>query len=257
MSARSSEVHRVGFITLGCPKNEADTARMRTLLHGSNFVVVDEVELADIAIINTCGFITSATEESLECIFDTVRDWLPARRGRHIVVVGCLASRYGTELSDELSEVSLCLGVNDERDIVAHLERLVAGQDGRDETPEVVGDTGPHDERTKSSLSVENRRKARGPSEYVMIADGCDRACSYCTIPSIRGPYASRPISAIVEEVESLIASGAREIVLVAQDTTQYGKDLAEDASLVKLIDTLCALPDPFWLRVMYMQPEG
>ncbi|MCL2491404.1 MAG: 30S ribosomal protein S12 methylthiotransferase RimO [Coriobacteriia bacterium] len=231
---------RIGFITLGCPKNEADTARMRTLIDASGYEYVDHIEEADIAIINTCGFITSATEESLECIFEMVREWLPQDRSRHVVVTGCLASRYGDDLSDELEEVSLCLSVKDEDDLIAHLDALTGSNYSTD----------PSD----NTGSV---RTAHGPSEYVMIADGCDRKCSFCTIPSIRGPYTSRPIDQIAAEVRGLVATGAREIVLVAQDTGRYGKDLESEVTLVDLIDTLADIEDLRWLRIMYVQPDG
>jgi len=228
---------KIGFITLGCPKNEADTAHMRTLIEGSAYELVDDVESADIAIINTCGFITSATEESLECIFDLVRDWVPAGKGRHVVVVGCLTSRYGEKLSGEIPEVSLFLGVKDEKDILVHLDALTG--------------------MSSKSSGTHIARRAEGPSEYVMIADGCDKKCSYCTIPSIRGPYVSRPLEDVVEEVRGLIETGAREIILIAQDTSRYGFDLAEDVTLATLIDALGILEGLEWLRIMYVQPDG
>ena len=239
-------MRNVAFITLGCPKNEADTAHMRTLV-APVAVVVDELDDADVAVINTCGFITSAIEESLECIFDVARDWLNVRAGRHLIVTGCLASRYGDELAKELPEVSVFLGVADEGLLIDRLREL-------DDSSDDISDV---DRQDVGSVKGQVQRKAQGPSEYVKIADGCDKHCSYCTIPAIRGRYRSRPLEEIVAEVEGLLASGAREIVLIAQDTSRYGVDLPGDQSLVLLVDTLVTLPRLEWLRLMYIQPEG
>jgi len=228
---------KVGFITLGCPKNEADTARMRALIASSSYELASQVEDADIAIVNTCGFITTATEESLECIFDLAREWLPVGENRHLVVVGCMTSRYGSQLTDEMPEVSLFLSVSEEADLLDHLDVL----------------TGAVSRRS----AVDIKRTAEGPSEYVMIADGCDKKCSFCTIPSIRGSYRSRSLAEIIDEVCALVATGAREIILIAQDTSRYGYDLDEEVTLSTLIDTLSAVDGLQWLRVMYVQPEG
>ena len=235
VAARFDHSVAVALITLGCAKNEADSAQMRALLESGGYRVVDEIDDASIVIVNTCGFITEATEESLECIFDVVREWLPGADRRHVVVAGCMASRYGSDLAAELGEVSLFLGVADEERLLQLLEPL-------------------------SGVKATNNavvRKATRPSEHVKIADGCDRQCSYCTIPAIRGPYRSRPIPEIRREVESLVESGAREIVLVAQDTSCYGRDLADGTSLVSLLDEICGLEDLAWVRVMYLQPDG
>ena len=226
---------RVAFITLGCAKNEADSARMRALLEAGGYEVIAEVDKADIAIINTCGFITEATEESIDSIFDLIRDWLPNDSARHLVVTGCLTSRYGADLVSELDEVALFISVEDEERICELLGKVTS----------------------IASLDRPAIRKAQGPSEFVKIADGCDRLCSYCTIPAIRGPYRSRTLADIASEVRTLVDTGAREIVLVAQDSSRYGSDLQDGVTLVTLIDELCRIDALAWLRILYIQPDG
>lgn len=203
----------------------------------SDYQLTHEAEDADIVIVNTCAFIQSATEESIEIILETARDWLPEKEGRHILVAGCMPSRYGQELADEFEEVSAFLSVVDETNICSTIETLTGVPANFDE----------------SRL----QRPAQAPYAYIKIADGCNKTCAYCTIPSIRGAYKSTPLPDILSEVEQLSDQGVSEFILIAQDTTQYGSDLDEDVTLVDVINAVCALDGVRRVRIMYLQPDG
>lgn len=227
----------VSFITLGCPKNEADTQAMKARVDASNYTLVDDIEQANVVIVNTCSFIQSATEESLETILDVARNWLNLKEDRHLLVAGCMPSRYGEELDAELPEVSAFLNVVDERNICATIERLTGVPSG--ESADAV-----------SAL-------ADAPYAYIKIADGCDKDCAYCTIPFIRGPYVSRPLEDIKLEIAQLVEQGVSEFILIAQDSTRWGLDLPGEHTLDKLIDEVAHIDGVMRVRIMYMQPEG
>jgi ribosomal protein S12 methylthiotransferase len=228
----------VAFITLGCPKNEVDTDRMRAAVSASNFLLADDTDHADVVVVNTCSFIQDATEESVGTVLDMAAQWLPEREGRHLVVAGCMPARYGEELTDALPEVAAFVPVAEEGALLAVLERLTGVAAG----PAVAGAL----VRTES-----------GPSAYLQISDGCHRECAYCTIPSIRGPYVSRPLPDIVAEATQLVAFGARELVLIGQDITAYGRDLDDPETLADVVRAVAAVRGVDWLRLMYVQPDG
>ncbi len=233
MSGRVS----VHFVTLGCPKNEVDSDHMAARVSASAFDVVPELDAADVAVVNTCAFIRDATEESIEAVLDLAVRWKAMAPGRALVVAGCLATRFGADLADQMPEVDAFVPVADEDALLAVIERLT-GQ------PAEASD-GPG--RTPS-----------GPSAYLQVADGCFRRCSYCAIPLIRGGYRSRPLGDLTTEAELLVASGAREIVLVGQDISSYGRDLGDSApSLVDVVRAVSDVDGLAWLRLMYVQPEG
>lgn len=227
----------VNFITLGCPKNESDTSAMQARIASSDYTLCEDIDCADVVVINSCAFIQSATEESLEVILETARDWLPHDRKRHILVAGCLPSRYGEELESELKEVSAFLSVVDENSICDTIERL----------------TGIAANASDEGISL----VASAPFAYIKIADGCNKTCAYCTIPSIRGPYKSKPLKDICKEIESLVNQGVSEFILIAQDTTEYGSDLDKDTSLIDVIDAVCLIDGVTRVRLMYLQPDG
>jgi ribosomal protein S12 methylthiotransferase len=227
----------VAFITLGCPKNEVDTDKMRSAIASSAFALAEDVESADVVVINTCSFIQVATEESIETVLDAASNWLPQREGRRIIVAGCMPSRYGDGLTAEMPEVAAFLPVAEETALLDTLE-CITGVSAR-----------------KSSNSA--RRTQAGPSAYLQISDGCHRKCAYCTIPSIRGPYQSREIADIVAEAGELVALGARELVLIGQDITAWGRDLSGAETLANVVRAVAAVPGVDWLRLMYAQPDG
>ena len=217
---------------------------MRAAISASNFRLADDPDTADIVVVNTCSFIQDATEESLGVVLDLAAQWLPERVGRHIVVAGCMPSRYGEDLADALPEVAAFVSVADESALPAVLERVTG----------IAAEAGA---RAGAAMASTRTRKSVGPSAYLQIADGCHRTCSYCTIPSIRGPYASRPLKSIVAEAAELVDLGARELVLIGQDITAYGRDLDSAETLADVVSAVAVVPGVDWLRLMYVQPDG
>ncbi len=229
---------KVHFITLGCPKNEVDSDRMAARVAASSYVLEPRLHAADVAVVNTCAFIQAATEESVETVLELAAEWKAARPGRSLVVAGCLASRYGADLAREMPEVDAFVPVADEDGLLDLLERL-SGQ------PPEASEGGPP-------------RTAGGASAYLQVADGCFRRCTYCTIPFIRGGYRSRPLDDLLREARLLVASGAKEIVLVGQDVSSYGRDLGDGSpSLAEAVRALARTEGLEWLRLMYVQPDG
>lgn len=228
----------VAFTTLGCPKNEVDTDHMRAAVSAAGHLSVTDAETADVVVLNTCAFIQEATEESVSAILEYVAEWLPGNPDRQLVVTGCLVSRYGDELAAELPEVTAFLPVLDEPRLLSIIERAAG--------------LPPSDSAAGAPM-----RTPQGVSAYLRISDGCHRACTYCAIPSIRGPYTSTALDAILGEARELIDGGAKEIVLVGQDITEWGRDLSTNASLADVVREIAALPGLSWLRLMYVQPDG
>lgn len=230
------------FVTLGCAKNEADTDRMRALLLTEGYEEADSVEDADVALINTCSFLAEATSESVETTLMLAEEVAAGVREVPIVMCGCVPSRYGEGLEGELPEVAAFVKVDEEDGIVA-IVRKVLGQEVATEARPAEGPL----------------RTVESSVAYVKISDGCDRFCSFCAIPYIRGRYRSREAAEVIEEAVALAAGGVREIVLIGQDTGVWGTDLDEPASLAGLLRELASALEPYgcWIRVLYLQPEG
>jgi ribosomal protein S12 methylthiotransferase len=227
---------RVAFVTLGCPKNEVDSDRMAASLSG-RFDLVPDIDEADMVVVNTCSFIREATEESIGVVLDVAGEWKSAAEGRSLVVTGCMPSRYGQDLSEALPEVDEFVAVADEGAIAQVLYRLA-------KLPE-------------APAPASAGRLAPGPSAYLQVSDGCHRACTYCTIPSIRGPYRSRTAREILVEARALVAGGARELVLIGQDISSWGRDLPDTPVLADLVRKLAKVEGLAWLRLMYVQPDA
>jgi len=250
---------RIAFITLGCAKNEVDTDKMRARVIGAGYELVEDPADADAVILNTCSFITEATEEAISTILEVLDVPRVAAGDAKLVVTGCLPARYGSELEGELPEVAAFLGVADEDNIVAHLERLVGSPAGKAApgTSSLAGTDAPgQGAQVAGSETADPQTACAGrtvtkPWAYVKIADGCDRRCSFCTIPQIRGPYRSYPLAEISAEVQELVSGGVREIILIAQDTGIW------KPSLPQLLTTLAERFSSTWFRVMYLQPQG
>ncbi|MEG0016206.1 30S ribosomal protein S12 methylthiotransferase RimO [Gordonibacter sp.] len=241
MDTASQDLARlsVAFITLGCAKNEVDTTHMRARVAEAGYALADDPADADAVVVNTCSFIQAATEESLEAIFDAA-DLPQVASGRaKLVVAGCMPARYGDELASELTEAGAFVPCSREDDIAAVLAEVIGA-------PSQGGVAGPAAED-----------KLAGVSAYVKISDGCDRFCSYCTIPYIRGRYRSFPLDEVRAEVDDLVARGAREVVLIAQDTGRWGADFDDPSTLAVLVTSLAEEHADTWFRVMYIQPEG
>ena len=229
------------IVTLGCAKNEVDSDRMRALLLAAGFEETADTGDADVAIVNTCSFLASATEESVEATLELAEERAAGVRACPIVMCGCVPSRYGDALADELPEVAAFVRAEDEDGIV-------------DVVRDVLGIRG--DERGEKPALL---RTIEGTSAFVKISEGCDRFCTFCAIPYIRGRYHSRPADEVVSEVRSLMEGGVREVVLIGQDTGVWGCDPGAGATLAALLRRVAEAVRPYggWVRVLYLQPEG
>ncbi|MBQ2781299.1 MAG: 30S ribosomal protein S12 methylthiotransferase RimO [Clostridia bacterium] len=235
---------KVGMVSLGCPKNQMDAELMLAKLAKAGYEITDQSGLADVVIVNTCGFIEDAKKEAIENILEFAQ-LKKEKQIRGIVVTGCLAQRYQEELATELPECDCVLGLGANGDIVEAVEKANKGEK-LCRFPDL------------SCWPLEGDRVLTTPSffAYLRIADGCDNRCAYCAIPLIRGNLRSRPMDALVSEAKALAAGGAKELVLVAQDTTVYGRDRDDGASLPKLLDRLCEIDGIRWIRLLYCYPD-
>ena len=240
----------VALVTYGCAKNEADSQEMAARLVRAGYALAPGPDAADVIILNTCSFIQAATEESLDAFFDLAG--LPRVRAgaSRIVVAGCMPSRYGAELEAELDEAAAFVPCAREDDIVQVVAGLLGGVPPRPAPLAPDGTIGPNEYAL--TMAGESPWCA-----YVKISDGCDRHCSYCTIPSIRGRYHSYPLEDIAADVARKVAGGVREVTLIAQDTGRWGRDFPQKSSLAALLDELAQRFSHTWFRVMYIQPEG
>ncbi len=235
---------RVGMVSLGCAKNQVDAERMLYNIKEAGYQLVSDAALADIAIINTCGFIESAKTEAIDAImeFAALKN---EGRIKKIVITGCLAERYREEAAALIPEADAVVGIGCNEDIVSVLERIMANERvqayGDKEALPLTGD------RVQTTLSFYS---------YLKIAEGCDNRCSYCAIPYIRGRFRSVPMEELIEEAKRLAMGGVRELIVVAQDTTRYGMDLYGEYRLPKLLTELCGIEQLKWIRVLYCYPE-
>ena len=230
----------VSFITLGCAKNEVDSEKMRDKARRAGYRIEADPESADAVVVNTCSFIQSATEESLEAIFEAAGMENVASGSAKLIVAGCMPARYGDDLEKELNEACAFVPCSKEEDLGSILDALFGGPCGNAGSEEVA------EEIEQAPVSA-----------YVKISDGCDRFCSYCAIPYIRGRYHSFPPDEIDAEIDAKVAAGTREIVLIAQDTGRWGQDFDEPSSLARLMAHVAERHPETWFRVMYVQPEG
>ncbi len=245
--------------TLGCAKNEYDSQMLAAALVERGCSIVFEPEDADIMIVNTCGFIEDAKKESIARIFELAEE---KGRGMKLVVTGCLSERYHAELAEEMPEVDMFFGVND----YDRLPDILLGSGRDEERPQGRGGAAP-EEAARSSDMVGDvlddlRYRKRDFDEgaytgYLKIAEGCNNACSFCAIPSIRGHYRSKRIEDCVREAQDMADAGIRELILIAQDTSQYGRDLYGKLCLPELLRKLCAIDGIEWIRLMYVYDNG
>ncbi|HEU4431040.1 MAG TPA: 30S ribosomal protein S12 methylthiotransferase RimO [Myxococcota bacterium] len=243
----------VHFRSLGCAKNLLDTEVMLGALATRGYALAERLEDADVAVVNTCSFIDSAREESVQAILE-VAELRESGQLRGLVVAGCMPQRYGAALAKELPEVDAFVGTGAFHQIADILDDALAGR-GRGVYVE-AGHTHLYDERAPRILT------GAGHSAYVKIAEGCDRVCAFCAIPGIRGRFQSRRLESVVAEVEQLARLGVREVNLVAQDSTSYGKDLAPAPGagrprLADLVRALGRVDAPLWIRLLYLYPSA
>ena len=233
----------VSFITLGCAKNEVDSEKMKDKARRAGYRIEADPEHADAIVVNTCSFIQSATEESLEAIFEAAGMENVASGNAKLIVAGCMPARYGDDLEKELDEACAFVPCSKEDDLGSILDALFGGP------CEMVG--------TEQNGELAEELASAPVSSYVKISDGCDRFCSYCAIPYIRGRYHSFPLDEIDSEIDAKVSAGTREIVLIAQDTGRWGQDFDEPSSLASLMAHVAERHPETWFRVMYIQPEG
>ena len=233
----------VALVSLGCPKNLVDSEKILAHLAEGGCVVAAPMEEADVIVVNTCGFIAPAVEESMEVIAEAVA-CKQGGRARRVVVAGCLVNREGEALYDLAPGIDAGVGVNDRDGILA----AVTGRGRVSRVSACSGATGSDAGRFR----LTPRHTA-----YLRIAEGCSRRCTFCTIPALRGPFRSKPPEQVLDEARELIADGAVELNVIAQDTTSYGRDLGGQVSLASLLRDVAALDGIEWVRLMYAYPRG
>lgn len=235
---------KVGMVSLGCPKNQCDAELMLGKIADAGFKIVSEAGLADVVVINTCGFIQSAKEEAIEEIMEAINrknDGI----NKKIIVTGCLAERYQKQMDEEFPEIDAVLGIAKNDDIVAAINSVML-----DRRVISFGDKLCHNMEGKRLLSTLPHYA------YLRIADGCSNCCSYCAIPMIRGKMRSRKMENIIKEAKDLAAGGVKELIIVAQDVTAYGIDLYKKYALPELLTELCKIDGIKWIRLLYCYPE-
>lgn len=230
----------VGFVSLGCSKNLVDTEMMIGLFKSHQYTIVNNPKEADIIIINTCGFIESAKEEAINTILEMAE--YKKKRCKYVIAMGCLVQRYKKELEKAIPEVDLFLSIDEYEEAWAKIEKALGN--------ELESSKGEH-------MHYLDRQISTGKTiAYLKIAEGCSNKCTYCAIPSIRGPFVSRKMEDIILEAKQLAEDGIKEIIVIAQDTTKYGIDIYGKPKLAELLQKLCEIKGIEWIRFLYAYPE-
>lgn len=248
----------VAVVTLGCARNEVDSEELAGRLAADGWILVDDVESAEVALVNTCGFIESAKKDSVDALLEA-NSLKGHGTTRAVVAVGCMAERYGNELAAALPEADAILGFDDYKDISARLQSIVAGESHNAHVP--------RDRRALLPIAPVDRADAREEEEFsrkrlgvapwapLKIASGCDRRCSFCAIPYFRGSFISRKPTEIIKEARWLAENGVTEMFLVSENTTSYGKDLGDLQLMEKILPEIASLPGVERVRLSYLQP--
>ena len=247
---------KLGLISLGCPKNLVDSEVMLGIIEKYQIEITNDPEAAEIIIVNTCGFIESAKQESIDTIL-SMSAYKTEGCCRYLIVTGCLAQRYAQELFQDMPEVDAIVGTNVYKDIAQVIERVMQGQ-------RVLHLSETDFEKINLEGLQGNERNLPDPRKlttppymaYLKIAEGCDNFCSFCAIPLIRGRYTSKPYEQIMAEARELVERGVKELIVIAQDTTRYGQDLYGKLRLAELLHDLNGLPGLKWIRVLYSYPN-
>ena len=247
---------KLGLISLGCPKNLVDSEVMLGIIEKYHIEITNDPEAAEIIIVNTCGFIESAKQESIDTIL-SMAAYKTEGCCRYLIVTGCLAQRYAQELFQDMPEVDAIVGTNVYKDIAQVIERVMQGQ-------RVLHLSETDFEKINLEGLQGNERNLPDPRKlttppymaYLKIAEGCDNFCSFCAIPLIRGRYTSKPYEQVMAEARELVERGVKELIVIAQDTTRYGQDLYGKLRLAELLHDLNALPGLKWIRVLYSYPN-
>jgi ribosomal protein S12 methylthiotransferase RimO len=279
MTTSPTPARRVALVTLGCARNEVDSEELAGRLAADGWELVEDAAEADAVVVNTCGFVEQAKKDSVDTLLEAA-DLKGSARPQAVVAVGCLAERYGDQLAESLPEADAVLGFDDYADIGERLRRIVAGEQHvphapRDrrlllpvtpvertaaavalpghaqvDEPDLPEGVGP-----ASGPRVVRRRLGSGPTAPLKLASGCDRRCAFCAIPSFRGSFVSRRPTDVLDEARWLASQGVRELVLVSENSTSYGKDLGDLRLLESLLPELAAVEGLDWVRVSYLQP--
>lgn len=243
---------KIGVVSLGCPKNLVDSETMLGLIHEENYEITNDPSEAEIIIVNTCGFIESAKEESINTILQ-MAEYKKSGSCKYIIVTGCLSQRYAEELFNELPEADAIAGVEVYDEIGSIIKRVMKGERFimlERSKPDVI--------YTSKETFLPRILTTPSYTAYLKIAEGCDNCCSYCAIPKIRGPYRSKPMEQVLKEAKALAANGVKELIVVAQDTTRYGEDLPGGKLLLAdLLKELNKIESLKWIRVMYCYPNN
>ena len=239
---------KVGFVSLGCPKNLVDSEVMMGQLKAAGYEITNNVEEAETLVVNTCGFIESAKQESIDAILEATGAKANGSAKR-VVVAGCLVERYRDDLMKELPEVDAFIGTNE-------LGRILEAADEKVNFKEFpMSPIGNKSATYLYDFDTPRHRATESHTAFIKIAEGCDRPCAFCSIPGMRGSFRSRRFGSILKEAEDLAKQGVKEIVLIAQDSSRFGEDLGEVDALAKLIRALGEIKDLEWIRVMYAYP--
>ena len=236
--------YSVGFVSLGCAKNQVNTEQMIYLLREAGYSISEVPDQVDLAVINTCGFIDAAKSEAIENILLLAQAKAEGRVGK-ILVTGCLSQRYQSEILEEMPEVDGILGTGSYSDIVEAANRVLDGE----EHLQFFGNINETEEPQRILTTPEHYA-------YLRIAEGCDNHCAFCIIPKLRGKYRSRPMEELIDEARSLAASGVKELIVIAQDTSRYGIDLYGERRLDVLLEALCKIEGFTWIRIHYLYPD-
>lgn len=243
---------KIGVVSLGCPKNLVDSETMLGLIHEENYEITNDQSEAEIIIVNTCGFIESAKEESINTILQ-MAEYKKSGSCKYIIVTGCLSQRYAEELFNELPEADAIAGVEVYDEIGSIIKRVMNGERFimlERSKPDVI--------YTSKETFLPRILTTPSYTAYLKIAEGCDNCCSYCAIPKIRGPYRSKPMEQVLKEAKALADNGVKELIVVAQDTTRYGEDLPGGKLLLAdLLKELNKIESLKWIRVMYCYPNN
>jgi len=248
----------VAVVTLGCSRNEVDSEELAGRLAADGWTLVDDVESAEVALVNTCGFIESAKKDSIDALLEA-NSLKGHGKTRAVVAVGCMAERYGNELAEALPDTDAILSFDDYQDISARLQSIVAG---KAHTPHIPRDRrallpiAPSDRaEVRESVEFSRKRLGNAPWAPLKIASGCDRRCSFCAIPYFRGSFISRRPHEILDEARWLVANGVTELFLVSENTTSYGKDLGDLQLMEKMLPEIAAIDGVERVRLSYLQP--
>ena len=240
-----AEYMKILFVSLGCDKNLVDTEMMLGMLTQKGYELTDDENEADVVIVNTCCFINDAKQESINTLLE-MSELRKNNEVKALIACGCLAQRYKEEIQKEIPEVDAIIGTTAIDAIVEVLEWVLDGK----------GQNCIEDINRKPVYDKKRIVTTGGHYAYLKIAEGCDKHCSYCIIPKVRGSFRSIPMESLIKEAQTLVESGVKELILVAQETTLYGMDLYGKKSLPKLLQKLCEIKGLYWVRILYCYPE-